>query len=88
MKVIDYQNVDMTEEEFAYYKELVNQCTTNNFKGQEYFRDLFKTDEDGFIILITPNKSVPWAVLFFVQQVMINQRLRFIDQIRKERKND
>jgi len=87
MKVIDYQKVDMTDEEFTYYKELVSQCSTEQNKGEEFFRGLFKTNDDGFITLITPQKSVPWAVLFFVQQLMINQRLRVIDNfIKRENK--
>lgn len=87
MKVIDYQKVDITDAEYVYYQELVAQTTTDKFKGEEYFRDLFKTDEDGFITIITPKKSIPWAILFFVQQVMINQRLRYIDRLRKEKSN-
>ena len=87
MRVIDYQKVDITDEEFTYYKELVTQTTDDKIKGEDFFRDLFKTDEDGFITIITPKKSIPWAILFFVQQVMINQRLRYIDRLRKEKPN-
>jgi len=85
MKVIDYQNVDMTDQEFEYYQELIKQCSTDKIKGQEYFKGLFKTDDQGFITLITPNKSIPWAILFFIQQIMISQRLRIIDNFRNER---
>ena len=87
MRVIDYQKVDITDEEFTYYKELVIQATDDKTKGEDFFRDLFKTDEDGFITIITPKKSIPCVILFFVQQVMINQRLRYIDRLRKEKPN-
>ena len=87
MRVIDYQKVDITDEEFTYYKELVTQTTDDKIKGEDFFRDLFKTDDDGFITIITPKKSIPWVILFFVQQVMINQRLRYIDRLRKEKPN-
>lgn len=78
----------MTDQEFDYYKELVKQCSVDGVKGQDYFRGLFKTDNEGYITLITPTQSIPWAILFFVQQLMISQRLRVIDKFRKEAKND
>lgn len=84
MKVIDYKKVDMTDEEHNYYKELVTQFTDDTTKGTEYFKDLFDVDDDGFIMLIKPTKSIPWAILFFIQQLMISQRLRIIDQLRKK----
>jgi len=84
MKVIDHQKVDITDEEYEYYQELVKQFTDENNKGTDYFKGLFRTDEDGFITIIKPTKTVPWAVLFFVQQVMITQRLRIFDQLRKK----
>lgn len=73
-----YKQVDMADAEFAYYKSLVKK-----YGGEQYFVDLFETDEDGFITLLTPKTAVPWEVLFFVQNVMINQRLRIIDNFRK-----
>lgn len=86
MQVIDYQKVDITDEEFAYYKQLVANFTSEEVKGESYFKNLFKTDEKGFIMTIAPQGSIPWAVLFFVQQVMINQRLRIIDNFFKEKR--
>lgn len=90
MKVaIDYQNVDLSKEENDYYQELIKQLAENgNTDGKEYFRDLFATDDRGFITIIKPKNSIPWIVLFFIQQVMINQRLRTIDDfmIKQEKK--
>jgi len=80
MKAIDYKKVDMTDEEWKYYQGLIVQYTDDTHKGSEYFRDLFETDDNGIITIIKPVKSIPWAVLFFVQNVMINQRLRSNDQ--------
>ena len=85
VKVIDYKKVDLTDAEFDFYKHLVNLFSddTKKIKGDIYFKDLFEVDEDGFIILIKTDKSVPWAIIFYLQQVMIMQRLRFIDEFRK-----
>jgi hypothetical protein len=84
-KIIDYKKVDMSEEEHNYYKYLVEAFSDKdkNISGSIYFKDLFDVDENGFIILIKTEKSVPWAILFFVQQLMISQRLRSIDDINK-----
>ena len=85
-KVIDYKKVNMSDEEFNYYKHLVELFSDKdkNIKGSVYFKDLFEVDEDGFIVLIKTEKIVPWAILFFAQQLMISQRLRFIDDFRKQ----
>lgn len=79
MKAMGYNQVDMTDSEFAYYKAL---CKRHD--GEKSFVDLFESDDDGFITLITPKKAIPWEILFFVQNVMINQRLRVIDNFRKK----
>ena len=82
-KVIDYKKVDMSEDEYSYYKHLTEVFSDKekNIEGTVYFKDLFDVDKDGFITLIKTEKSVPWAVLFFAQQIMISQRLRSIDDI-------
>lgn len=80
IKAIDYKKIDLTEAEHEFYQELVKQYTDDSHNGSDYFRDLFETDGSGMITIIKPTKSIPWAVLFFVQNIMINQRLRSNDQ--------
>jgi hypothetical protein len=77
-KIIDYKHVDMTEEEYEYYLQLVKEFTAGTSNGKDQFKDVFDVDEDGCIMLIRPplRKSVGWAVLVFLQNLMINQRLR------------
>ena len=86
MKAMGYKQVDITDEEYTYYRELVKFHTDDKISGEEYFRELFDVNEDGFITLIAPKGSVPWGILFFIQNVMINQRLRIIDDFRKQTK--
>jgi hypothetical protein len=88
MKVIDHKKIDITDEEYEYYKEIVKYFTKDNNDGTEFFHDLFDVDSNGFITIIKPKLSfpVPWAVLFFLQQVMISQRLRLFDNRAKEQK--
>jgi len=73
-----YQGVDMTDEEHAYYRRLVESFTEGGVKGHEYFQDVFDADEDGCITMIRPpvGKPLPWAVIVFLQNLMINQQLR------------
>lgn len=71
--VIDHYKVEMSEEEIIYYNEL------SEIHGKDCFSKLFKTDQDGIILIIKPTKTVPLAVLFFMQNLMINQHLRIFD---------
>lgn len=88
-KVIDYKKVNITDEEYNYYKHLVDIFTdsSKNIDGKIYFKDLFDVDKNGYIILIKTDKSIPWAILFFVQQLMLSQRLRIIDTINQNIEN-
>ena len=85
IKAIAHQKVEMTDQEYQYYKELVSQFTDDKNKGEEYFKELFESDEEGFITFIKPNRPIPWAIVFFVQQLMITQRLRIIDDMRRKK---
>lgn len=80
IKGIAYQKVDMTELEFEHYKKLVEQFTDDKQKGSAYFEELFETNDKGIITIIKPTRSIPWAILFFVQNLMINQQLRSNDE--------
>lgn len=87
-RVIDYKSVDMTEDEWSYYNELIKEFTYGNYLGKEQFRDLFEVDGDGCITIIKPplKKEVGWAVILFLQNLMINQRLRRMERWVKEKK--
>ena len=88
MKIgIDFQEVDISEEEYEYYKEILKQLGDNP-NPRDHFKDLFWTDDRGFITTIRPKTNVPWVVLFFIQQLMISQRLRLIDDfvLKQEKK--
>jgi len=80
IKGIAHRKVEITKEEFKYYQELLKLCTDDKTKGSEYFNDLFETDDDGIITIIKPEKSIPWTILFFIQNLMINQNLRQYDK--------
>ena len=92
MKVIDFQKIDLTDIEYAAYQELVKRNTSDLYgSGEQYFRDLFKTDGDGIIMEIAPKNGLPWEILFWTQNIMINQRLevmsRKVESLQKKIKN-
>ena len=76
IRVIDFQKVDMTDDEFAYYQELLKKYKEDQI---DFFQGLFVTSKSGTITLIKPSTALPWEILFFVQNLMINQHLRNFD---------
>ncbi len=86
LRVVDYKHVDMEDEEFEYFQKLVSKFTYGTYFGKEQFKDLFEVDSEGCIQFINPpvDKEIAWSVLFFVQNLMINQRLRRIEKRVKE----
>ena len=82
IKVIDHKAVDLTNEEFEYYNKLVEEFTYGSYQGKDQFHDIFDVDDDGCISLIRPplKKEVGWAIIVFLQNLMINQRLRRMER--------
>jgi hypothetical protein len=77
-RIIDYKQVDMTEEEFAYFQQLLAEFPD----GKHQIRDMFDVDGEGRISLVRPpvKRQVAWGFLFFFQNLMINQRLRSLEE--------
>ena len=85
MKTMGNKNVDITEEEYKYYKYLVELFSAREqINGDIYFTDTFDTDENGLIILIRTDKSMPMAIMSFLNNLMINQRMVKFDILEKE----
>lgn len=86
IRVIDYKKVEMMDEEYEYYQKLVKEFTQGNYDGKEQFKDMFDTDDDGCITMIhlPLHKEIPWVTILFLQNLMLNQRIRRMeDQIRR-----
>lgn len=75
IKAIANKRLNLSSEEYEYYLEL-----EKNF-GSEAFLGLFNTDNDGNITSITPSPTQPTAMLliFFLLNLMHNQKLRKLD---------
>lgn len=76
-RIIDYKQVDVTDDEFAYFQSLMAEFPD----GKHQIRDLFDVDGDGCITLVRPpvKRQLAWGLLFFFQNLMINQRLRRLE---------
>jgi len=75
VKLIANQRIELNKEEYDYYLDLEKAF------GKESFLGLFKSDKHGKIMAITPlpNQPVAMVIVFFFLNVMMNQRLRGID---------
>lgn len=74
LKDIGGNQVEVSEQEYEYYKFLTTQYTLDDFNG------LFSTDGNGMITRIAPIKPTPWVIMFFIQNIMINQHLDSMDE--------
>jgi hypothetical protein len=90
IRVIDHKGVDMTDEEYEYYSDLVSEFTFGTYNGKDQFHDMFEVDGEGCISMVKPplKKEVGWAVIVFLQNLMINQRLRRMERKLGEFLND
>ena len=86
IRVVDYKAVDMTDEEFEYYNKLTQELTFGTYNAKEQFHDMFDVDENGYISMIRPpmKKEVYWAVIVFLQNLMLNQHIRKMENWIKE----
>ena len=75
---INHLPVEMTEAEHEYYQQLSQNLSNNGVSISNQLRGTFEVDESGIIFIINPSagKQIQWGVLFFLQNLMINQRLR------------
>lgn len=92
-KIINNQRIDLTEQEWTLYQEICRSYDRPNFKGEELFRDLFETDDQGLIVFIKPpsNRFTSMEVVLFIMSVFQHQHIRLmhkkVDNICEELKN-
>lgn len=75
IKAIANQKIDISKAEYEYYLEL------EKVFGKDAFVGLFKTSDSGQIISVMPsqNSETAMVLIFFLLNVMYNQRLRKLD---------
>lgn len=78
IRAIDNKPVDLSDDEFEYYLQIIKEFGTN------VLQETFETEEcSGFITLVKPpmNAKLPLGIVFFLFNVMLNQRVRRFDEM-------
>ena len=77
IRAVGNRRLFLTEDEFSVYKEIISVVDKNEFNN------VFVTDENGFINAVFPpiQKNVSMIVIYYLFNVMLNQRIRSIDNI-------
>jgi len=80
IRIIDNKKIDLTEDEYALYSEIVKSYTTQFASGDEYFKDLFETDDNGIIIFLKPASSryISMEIWMFIMAIQQSQHLRLM----------
>jgi len=79
LRIINNKRIDMTDDEFTIYQEIVESYSKDNFDGKQLFDNLFETDNDGLIVCLKPpTKTFSFEVITFMQQIMLHGHLRKI----------
>lgn len=88
--IIDNKKVSMTQEEWDYYNTLCRAYDRQSFKGEELFKDLFETNNDGIIIFLKPPSSryTSMEVFLFIVALYNHQHMRLMHGQLQELLND
>ena len=78
IRAVANKPLDLSDDEFAYYLQIIEAF------GNNIFQDTFESVEEptspehGWITVVTPpfSKNLPMGVIFFLFNVMLNQRVR------------
>jgi hypothetical protein len=81
IRAVANKPLELSDDEFEYYMQIVEAY------GTDVFQETFETDEEpastqhGWITMVKPpfNKTLPMGVVFFLFNVMLNQRVRKFD---------
>lgn len=82
IRVVDNKKLDMTDDEWTMYQQIVKSYTTLSNKGEDLFMELFETDEEGVIVFLRPpsKRQTSLQVFLFLMALMQHQHLRFMQR--------
>lgn len=80
IRIIDNKKVEMTNDEWLMYQNIVKSYTTLTNKGEDLFIDLFESDEQGIIVFLRPpsKRQTSFEVFLFLMALMQHQHLRLM----------
>jgi len=79
IRAIGNKRVSLSHEEFAAYNEIIKTVDKTEFNG------IFTSDKNGFITAVLPpsNEKISMVVVYFLFNIMLNQRVRNMDVLIK-----
>ncbi len=82
IRVVDNKKLDMTDSEWTMYQKIVQSYTTVSNKGEDYFIDLFESNDDGIIIFLKPpsRRQTSLEVFLFLMSLQCHQHLRLMHE--------
>lgn len=80
MYIIDNKKIDITAAEYKMYEDICFSYTRPHMKGEELFRGLFDTDNQGTIIGIRPpsTRFTSMEIIIFLFILMQSQQIRLM----------
>lgn len=78
VKIIDNKKISLTTEEWEMYQSICRSYDRPNFKGEELFKDLFESNDEGIITFLKPPSSrfTSMEVFLFVVAIFQHQHMR------------
>lgn len=78
IRIVCNKKLDMTDDEFKMYENIVKSYTSTNNKGEDLFIDLFESNDEGIItFLIPPSKrQTSLEIFLFLMSLQQHQSLR------------
>ncbi len=78
IRIIDNKKIELTNDEWLMYERICKSYDRPNQNGEELFKDLFESDENGVILFLKPpsNRSCTMEIFLFFVSVMTQQHLR------------
>lgn len=72
----------MTADEYSMYERICRSYDRANFTGEELFKELFETDDNGIIVMLIPpsKRFTSMEVYLFLMSIQMHQHLRLMHQ--------
>ncbi len=77
LRIIDHKRIELTDSEFKLYQDICKSYDAPNRKGEDLFKDLFETNEQGIIIFLKPptKNYSSMEVFMFLVTLFIHQHV-------------
>lgn len=80
IRVVNSKKLEMSDDEWNMYQEIVKSYTTITNKGSDLFQDLFDTNDKGIITFLKPpsKRQTTMEVFLFLMSVCQHQHIRLM----------